>query len=125
MRMVLLAATLTLAGTASSVAEEIALNCDPMENWLKETIIRIDTSENSVHMGTDPNSGWYYNRSSTTDTPREDENFELSGGTKCIYRITQTVSISDTYIKYTFNSTNTNVCARHHLGQTLLPVGSR
>jgi hypothetical protein len=98
----------------STFAEEITVRCDPTSapNALnKPFVLSIDMDKKIVHLGNDPDKGWFYDgrtvqvkeimAESTCDVPIS----------FCIYNITNFVQISNTKIKFgNTSSSNINSC---------------
>src|SRR5690242_1764744 len=87
-------------------AEEIALQCDPMNSEADPIVLSIDTSKHAAHIGEEPDSGWFldgnqYKYKSGSDEPDKitgrptehadgkyywDDDF-LPGATACLFDI--------------------------------------
>jgi hypothetical protein len=89
---------------AAQSAAELKLRCD-------DVLFFIYTSANTVHVGQDPDSGWWANKTFHDQEPtREGRVGWPPEYTGCLNHITQYVRISPNKIEFGQSSTNTNVC---------------
>jgi hypothetical protein len=112
MRATLLAVVAAVVPMRGAFADEIALRCDwtlgPRRGDV--AIISIDTTRNTVHEGTDPDSGWYIDGRQIQLEDSGDDNAWRQSFTKCTYSVKQYVRISDTNVTWGVFGANTNSC---------------
>jgi hypothetical protein len=117
MRALLASFVVTMISAQAALAQEVKLRCDSRSADGDVVILSINPSNKSVHVGTNPNTGWFIDNEQfrgKTEESREATSGGFLGGMRaylgCSFSIHQFVRISDDFVEYGEKETNINRC---------------